>query len=263
MVIGNRLLAESSSIDFFTVLAHAIPQHPYATTIAILFVALCVGLSFLKPVELAKVWLESRKSDKMGAAEEAIDDLTENLTWLRSSLDVARDTIERVNRIRLGATEKESREGLVHVADWTQRLFGFLEADINKVTLWAPVERTLKVMVWNGMRPESAETVVLQLDVPVGTQAPFAVLAYHSKKPEVCADRDSDPRYVPLSQRSSHAYKSIIAVPLIVGSDCVAVLTVDSLRVGAFDGDDARQLAQLCASLMALYFGPAGPDLTS
>jgi GAF domain-containing protein len=249
-------MAEESPLDFFGTLAHEIPRHPYVTSAAILFIALCIGLSFLRPVELVKIWLEGRKNDKLDAAEQAIDDLTENLTWLRSSLDVARDTVERVNRIRLVGDQNEIRGGLIHVADWTQRLFGFLQADINKVTLWAPTGRTLKVIVWNGMRPESAEAVVLQLDVPTGEKAPFAVLAYHSKRPESCADRDSDPRYVPLSQRSSHAYKSIIAVPLMVGAECVGVLTVDSLRVGAFEGKDARQLAQLCASLMALYFSP-------
>jgi putative methionine-R-sulfoxide reductase with GAF domain len=249
-------MAEASPADFFGTLAREIPRHPYATSAAILFIALCIGLSFLKPVELVKIWLESRKNDKVEAAEQTIDDLTENLTWLRSSLDVARDTVERVNRIRLAGDRNAALGGLVHVADWTQRLFGFLQADINKVTVWAPTGRTLKVIAWNGMRPESAEAVVLQLDVPAGEKAPFAVLAYHSKKAQICSDRDTDPRYVPLSQRSSHAYKAIIAVPLIVGAECVGVLTVDSLHVGAFDGEDARQLAQLCASLMALYFSP-------
>lgn len=258
-------LADALS-DFISALTGIVKQNPAAGVWALLiFTVLAgggLGLSFLKPHEILKGWWEQRKDAKLDAASETVAKLGETLTWLRVALDVGRDSVERANSLRAVSTASARETAMLHLADWTQRLFGFLEADINKVTLWVPMGTDLIVAVYNGMRPESAAVLRLPLQPVAPKKQTFAVLAYHSKQMEICSDIDNDRRYQALAQVASHPYKSIIAVPLIVGTAPVGVLTIDSLRVGAFDDEDAKQLAQLCASLMAVYFNPPSPPAT-
>jgi putative methionine-R-sulfoxide reductase with GAF domain len=256
---GVPTLLADATVDLFKALVDSVKANPAYAGWGIIILCVLIGVSFLKPHEILKSWWAQRKDEKLDAAKDAIEKLTEIQTWLRIALDVSRDSVERVNRLRVGGEERELSLGVLHLADWTQRLYGFLQADINKVTLWIPIGNELQVYAYNGMRPESAAEVRLKLETRGVQRPPFAVLAFHSQKIEICTDIDADPRYAPLNYPAAHPYKSIIAVPLLVKGECVGVLTIDSVRVGAFDDEDAKQLAQLCGSLMALYFNPPGP----
>jgi putative methionine-R-sulfoxide reductase with GAF domain len=260
------MFAEAGTVDLIQTLIASVKEHPIYPGIGILIICTLFGLSFLKPLDVLKSWWEQRKDERLQSANEAIEKLTEIQTWLRLALDVSRDSVERANRLRIAGTWGEIEVAMVHLGDWAQRLFGFLEADINKVTMWVSDGQALRVAVYNGMQPESAKAISLSLSANHYPKPPFAILAYQSRLTQVCSDIDTDPRYAPLSQAATHPYKSIIAVPMIVGSSIVGVLTVDSLRVGRFDDESARQLAQLCASLLALYYNSpdwgAGPSLS-
>lgn len=234
-------IAEQSAEAFWATLPQIVAEfqkaHPVASVFAVLIIVFMIGASFWKPWEMIPALIERRRNavleGERDAAKELVEDLTSASELYRLTLDVARDTVERASRLRPNPPIDEVVRALAHVGDWTQRLFGFLESDINKVALWVPDGRgDLRIVMWTGITPEA----VRQIRVPIQQAPPrpetFAAMAFRGNAVFVCSDTDNDPRYQPLERLPAHPYKSIIAAPVLVGGGPVGVLTVDSLRRG-------------------------------
>ncbi len=272
-----RLFLEEASCTWATLFAQLISQFPTATwtciiifgTIFVVIVSIAIILK-INP-ELAKNLFASylerhcdqtlkderdRAIEAHKSAMELVSSLTNTLELFHMSLDVAHDTVTRANRLRYNGARDQVISALMHLADWTQRIFGFLASDINKVTIWLPVNnQTLQVGVYNGMSPEAARTISLPIYPSLPTDDTFAAMAYRSGDLLFCSDTDKDHRFHQLKHSPSHPYKSLIAVPVLLEDKPVGVITIDSIFKATFDSKDSQQLAKLCASLAALLLG--------
>jgi hypothetical protein len=168
---------------------------------------------------------------------------------------IARSSLNRFDRILHPTKVATTRnDGLDYLCGWIARAFGFQLPDINKVTLFVPdgalaTATELVVKAHSGISNESARALSLRIHDP---RPSFAAMAFQAGEIFVCQDVGTDPRYHPLDEPPAHAYKSILAVPIMHGENVVGCFTIDSLVENRFGPDEESQ-GKLFAALFALF----------
>ncbi len=184
---------------------------------------------------------ECRRAE--AAAKELSVSLLGQCELRRLVLTTVSVSIQRLNNWQPADDRDKYRDdAMVYLCDWTTRIFAFSKADICKVTIWRPTERgTLRVWYYNGMAPESADALELEIQPAENDKDTFAAMAFRNHRPEVCHDVGTDPRYHGLEKAPAHPYASLIAVPIKRAGATVGVLTVDSPVTALHAGDFARR----------------------
>jgi GAF domain-containing protein len=277
-------LGQSSTaapFDWRAALFNLVAAHPTAAVVVIVFlsIAAAVGIvvwaAWKAGVGETIARVITHKADekvttdrdeareRQRQAEQLAQDVIGEAELLRLALKTAASCVQRLNDMPAQGPERDDavESAKVYVCDWATRIFAFSKKDINKVTTWCPTARgTLKVATYNGMAPESAKELEFDIHPPTPDRDTFAAMAYRAGEAQVCHDVDTDARYRQLGRPPSHPYKSIIAVPLRKKGQVIGSMTIDSLFVGNFDTDQQRQLAELAASLFAMFLEPAGGE---